>query len=119
MKELDRERAIWSHCYIWVQSFLFPAPSSVSLSGLPNMCILHLSCSYGGNANPHCETWRETTPRHSRNVNCGPHAYTLIPTNTGVCMKHVLLLNNAFYVDSIKDTWAKGGGTIETPWAIC
>lgn len=30
MKELDRERAIWSHCYIWVQSFLFPAPSSVS-----------------------------------------------------------------------------------------
>lgn len=25
-------------------------------------------------------------------------------------MEHVLLLNNAFYVDSIKNTWAKGGG---------
>lgn len=56
---------------------------------------------------------------HSRNVNYRPHAYTLIPTNTGVRMEHVLLLNNAFCVDSIKNTWAKAGGTIETPWAIC
>lgn len=34
-------------------------------------------------------------------------------------MEHVLLLNNTFCVDSIKNTWAKAGGTIETPWAIC
>lgn len=31
------------------------------------------------------------------------HRHTL----TGVQMDHVLLLNNACYVDSIKDTWAE------------
>lgn len=41
MKELDRERAIWSHCYIWVQSFLFPAPSSVSLGS--QICAFYTS----------------------------------------------------------------------------
>lgn len=55
------------------------------------------------------ECQRETTCLH-----------TSIPTNTGVRMEHVLLLNNAFYVDSIKNTWVgRGGGTTETPWAIC
>lgn len=29
-------------------------------------------------------------------------------THAGVQMDRVLLLNNAYYVDSIKDTWAKG-----------
>lgn len=54
--------------------------------------------------------WRETTKWHSRNVNEGPQAYTSIPANTGGRAGHVLLLNNAFYVDSIKNTWAEEGG---------
>lgn len=40
MKELDRERAIWSHCYIWVQSFLFPL---LSLSLGSQICAFYTS----------------------------------------------------------------------------
>ena len=34
-------------------------------------------------------------------------------------MGRVLLLNNACYVDSIKDTWAERElGTFQAPWAV-
>lgn len=54
--------------------------------------------------------WREMVKWHSKKVNYGPpHPYIDTCTNTfaGVQMGRVLLLNNACYVDSIKDTWAE------------
>lgn len=42
MKELDRERAIWSHCYIWVQIISFP----LSLFFLFNLSLGSQICAF-------------------------------------------------------------------------